>query len=193
MNIKPRMPAHRKNKLLKFIFLALVFCSSSLAHFAQARKVDSYPVPSNKKHLLFFLQRTKDANTVVYELNYKQGKLDEHNPVKAYWIRYAEHSEIKELSSIQKKFAFGVKSKKLNDGSFLLTFAAYDKMPILLKPSPTNDFLAQITIDKQDIILNRIYIHVLPGGSLWSPKIDYIEFKGTCAKSGKSVIKQIKP
>ena len=178
---------------LKIIVLTFLFCSISRTQSAQAHKADNYPIPANKSNMLFYLQRTKDANTVVYELNYDKGKLNEQQPVKVYWIRYAEDAKQQELSTIQKRFAFGINSKKQNDGNFQLTLAGYEKIPIILKRVSTNTFKAHLTIDKQEIVLSRIYIHLSPGGSFWSPKIDYIEFKGICTKSEKSVIKQIKP
>lgn len=193
MNNASQLFSLRLNSKLKIIITSVLFCSFSWTHFAQAYKAVSYPVPSNKSNMLFYLQRSKDANTVVYELNYNKGILNEQQPVKAYWIKYAEDAAQKELSGIQRKFAFGIKSKKQDDGSFQLTLAGYDKIPLLLKRSATNTFRAHITLDRQEIILNRIYIHILAGGSFWSPNVAYIEFKGNCVKTGKSVVKQIKP
>ena len=47
-----------------------------LAVFTQAQDSTIFPEPSGNPNQLFYLQRTPNVNTTVYELNYKM----------AYWI-----------------------------------------------------------------------------------------------------------
>lgn len=60
------------------------------------------PKPPVSPNLLFYLQRSKDSNTVVYEANVAANHtLDADKPVDVYWIRYAEDGQRKKLSALQ--------------------------------------------------------------------------------------------
>ncbi len=97
---------------MRKIFLLLIITIISIAGFTQ----DGFPVPANNPKQLFYLQRTSNTNTIVCEINYKKdGTIDWENPVHVFWIRYGEKGQRAELSGIQKKFAYGVKVKKIND------------------------------------------------------------------------------
>ena len=60
------------------------------------------------------------------------GKLNTDEPVKAYWIRYAEKGQKEDLSYIQRKFAYGLTSKALNNGNYDIRFVSYKKFPLTL-------------------------------------------------------------
>lgn len=184
--------SHR-NRLIQCLMTLLAVLSIASPNLAQGHIADTYPIPQQQKHLLFYLQRSKDANTIVYALNNNNGILDENNPVVAYWIRYTEGGIKKELSSLQKRFAFGIKSKRINDGHYELTLAGYDKIPIILKKSSQNNYNAYVVINGKEMLLKRIYIDVQEGGSFWSPNVQYVEFKGVCPLSGQTITQQIKP
>ena len=48
-----------------------------------------YPVPPTSDKHLFYLQRSTNANTVVYDANFSgSGRLDHFRPVTVYWLRY---------------------------------------------------------------------------------------------------------
>ncbi|MBL0036007.1 MAG: DUF4833 domain-containing protein, partial [Flavobacteriales bacterium] len=51
----------------------------------------TFPAPPASKDLLFYIQRNKNANTIVYEANRDAtGKLVSDDPVKVNWIRHTE-------------------------------------------------------------------------------------------------------
>lgn len=160
---------------------------------AQPRSVDSYPKPPFSKKTQFYLQRTTDANTIVYDLNFENGRLNDKDPIKPYWIRYTENGVKKSLSGIQNKYAFGVKSTKVHAKHYKLEFAGYSKVPLHLKQSSDGNFQTSVTVDGSELVLQRLYIHIEPGGSYWSPNIGYIEFTGKEMVSGRTVQKRIKP
>lgn len=141
---------------------------------------DSFPVPSGNPKQLFYLQRDPNTNTVVYELNYDaNGKLDEDNPVHVFWIRYPEGGVRKDLSYIQRKFAYGVKADLQDDGRYKLTFAAYKKKALyLMYATRDNKYHIYTTLNNKTAILDRVYIKIDPGGTFWSPNVRYIEMKG---------------
>ncbi len=182
-----------KFDFLLFFFLTLAALLLANLSQAQGRAVDRFPVPAFNTQTQFYLQRTTDANTIIYDLNFKNGVLNEKEPIKPYWIRYTEKGVKKNLSSIQNNYAFGVKSTKLKDGQFKLLFAGYGKVPLYLKKLNNGTYQTSVHLDGQEMILQRLYIHIEPGGTFWSPNIGYIEFKGREIASGKFVQKRINP
>lgn len=183
------------------LLCATLFAAPAMAHppriddgratFTEA--VDTFPVPRFNAKTQFYVQRTPNTNTIMYELNMKNGELNEDNPIHVYWIRYTEGGGTKELSYIQRKFAYGVKTVKIADEKFKLLFAAYDKIPFYLMKSTAGIYHTYVELDGKMVVLKRLYIRIDPGGTFWAPNVKYVEFKGTEVASGKEVIKRINP
>ena len=155
--------------------------------------LDSFPVPTGNPNQLFYLQRTPNTNTVVYEINYDaNGKLNEDQPVHVFWIRYPEGGMRKELSYIQRQFAYGVKAELMKDGRYKLNFAAYKKKSLyLMYAQRDNKYHVYTTIANKVAILDRVFIQINPGGSFWSPNVQYIEMTGTELSTGKDLTERI--
>jgi phosphatidylglycerophosphate synthase len=152
-----------------------------------------FPVPANIPHLLFYMQRTPNSNTIIYDLNIqKDGTLDEDDPVSVYWMRYADGGEKKDLNYIQRKFAYGIKVKSLGNDKYSVRSVAYAKKEMFLMKSPTGDYHVYAKINNTMAILNRIYLQI-EGGTFWFPNVVYIELKGIDPASGKEIKEQIKP
>src|ERR1700761_5181233 len=65
----------------------------------------AYPTPPPSDVRLFYIQRTPNTNTIGYDLNLENnGKPTAEEPVKGYWIRYAENGQKEDLNYIQRKF-----------------------------------------------------------------------------------------
>ena len=158
--------------------LALALLASG-AVLAGPQPVTNFPVPTGIAHELFYLQRDPNTNTVVYQLNVDgAGQLDEDEPINIFWLRYAEQGQRKELNFIQRKFAYGISTKRLAPNKYVLKFAAYDKVPLyLLKSSTDNAFHVYATVNSQQIELQRIFLRI-EGGTFWVPNVKYIELKG---------------
>jgi phosphatidylglycerophosphate synthase len=155
--------------------------------------VDTFPVPPHNSNSLFYLQRTPNTNTVICELNEKNGVLDENEPVHVLWIRYGDQKQRQELTFIQRHFAYGLKSRDLGNDVYELHFVSYKKVLFYLKKSPVdNKRHVYATITGKQAILNRVYIKIDPGGTFWSPNVEYLELKGTDTQSGKELIQRIK-
>jgi hypothetical protein len=179
------------------IISALLILFSAAASVAQSgRDKLVFPVPRHNPDMLFYLQRSLDINTVIYEAKYNApvnfGDLDPNEPVNIYWIRYTDGGSVAPLSSVQ-KLGYGIKSEKLDDQVVKITLVAYRKMSILLKPAPKiNRYRAHITIKGKEIILSRVYIHIA-GGTKLKPKVTYIEVTGTHADSDEKVVERLYP
>lgn len=155
---------------------------------------DTFPVPRGNSKQLFYLQRTANTNTIICELNYKKnGELDESDPVHVFWIRYPEGGVKKELSYIQRVFAYGIKSQMLAKDSYKLHFVSYKKRPLyLMRSAKDNQYKVYATINNQQAVLSRIFIKV-DGGTFWSPNVVYMEMKGVDEQTGKETMQRFKP
>lgn len=156
---------------------------------------DTFPVPAGNANQLFYLQRTSNTNTIVCELNLNsKGELNEDNPVHVFWIRYPEGGMRKELSYIQRVFAYGIKAKMESAGKYKLHFVSYKKQTLYLMRSPhDNKYRVYATINQRQVVLSRIFIRIDPGGSFWSPNVIYMELKGKDEATGKEMMERFKP
>lgn len=180
-------PESKLNWTLKVTVLALFLLVIGQLLSAQPH------LPEPKiKNLLFFLQRTPDANTVVYQLNLNEnGDVDERNPVKVSWIRYEENGVVKELSAIEKKFAYGVKCKAIGNHVYEVRLAAYKKLPMYLQKTTTDQqYRLYIKDEGKDLLLKRVFVKV-DGGSFWFPKVHYIDLFTTDSDNGAQILKRI--
>ncbi|MBS1586904.1 MAG: DUF4833 domain-containing protein [Bacteroidetes bacterium] len=160
---------------------------------AVVNEVDTFPVPRATKDMMFYVQRTPNTNTIVYDLNYaNSGTLDNDNPIHVYWIRYQEGGVKKELNYIQRKFAYGLHVKKVNDIDYELRFVSYSKHPMYLRKATDGKYYVFTDILKKQAVLKRIYLKI-DGGTFWSPNVLYIELKGYEASTGKEIVERIKP
>lgn len=162
-----------------------------LTHTTKGQHATSLPIPL-RKNLLFFLQRTPDANTVIYEINFKKdGTIDPQKPVVGSWIRYEQEQKYKPLTSIEQQFAYGVKCKPLGKDEFEIRLVAYKKMPMyLLKSTVDNSYKMYIKNGNDNLLLKRVFVKV-DGGSFWFPKVQYIDLITANSETGKEIIKRI--
>jgi phosphatidylglycerophosphate synthase len=154
---------------------------------------DTFPIPPHSRDLLFYLQRTPNTNTVLYELNLsKDGLPDKDDPIHPLWIRYTERRQRQELSFIQRVFAYGVKSKSIGTDKYELRFVAYKRHAFyLMRNNRDQRFYVFTSISNRNAILNRIFIRI-NGGTMWSPNVEYIELKGIDPDNGKEIMERIK-
>jgi hypothetical protein len=154
--------------------------------------MDSFPVPAGIPNQLFYLQRTPNTNTIVYELNLVNGKINPEEPIHVFWIRYPEGGIYKELNYIQKHFAYGVDADLMNDGRYKLTFAAYKKRNFYLAYAPRDSkYHVYGLVGNKMSMLIRVFIQINPGGTFWAPNVQYIDIKGREIGTGKEVTERI--
>ena len=169
--------------------LLLILLYSLFATYTKAQ--EGFPVPGPNANRLFYLQRTSNTNTIVYELNVKDGKLNASNPVHVYWIRYAEQGQTAELSWIQRAFAYGVKVKKLSDSSYRVRLVSYAGYSMYLIKAADGKYKLFASINGKMMILNHIFVKII-GGSTFSPDIEYFEVSGFDPATGKAVAERKK-
>lgn len=177
-------------------FLSLPTEHTAIQDKEGVNPLDTFPVPPNKKNRIFYIQRTLNTNTVVYDLNYnKDSTLNTAEPVHAYWIRYADDGEARELSYIQKKYAYGVELMRMDSAQsiFKLNFVSYKKRDIFLTKSKSGHvYKACILINKKPAYLHRIFFR-LDGGTFWVPHITYVQIIGSDIATGELISEKIIP
>lgn len=149
-----------------------------------------FPVPPHTNKSLFFIQRNKNKNTIVYDAKLVNGKLNDSNPIDAYWLRYGSTGERKELTWAQSTFAYGYSFKK--DGTskgFYITLTAYDKRKIHLHTDANGQPIATMTINGKQCRLNYIWVYA-DDQSSW-PTVYHVDLNGTELATGKTQTERI--
>jgi len=174
----------------QLFFISLLVMSTIVFNFALAQST-AFPVPEGGAKQLFFLQRTPNTNTIICELNYKDGVVDKEDPIHVFWIRYQEDGQKEDLNYIQRKFAYGVKSKEIGNNKYELNFVSYKKYKMYLMQAADKQFHVYTTINNKQAILTRIYIEI-KGGSFWLPNVEYVEITGVDPATRSQVKERIK-
>ena len=159
--------------------------------FCKAQQPLNFPIPTGIPNLLFYLQRSQNINTVIYELNLKNGLIDSLEPIHVFWISYAEKSQREELTEIQRKFAYGLDIRQLGSEHYALRFLARKKYLFELKKGEDNQYHVYGTINNKPAVLRKIYLQI-NGGSPFSPNIEYVILEGTDVETGGPIIEQKK-
>jgi len=159
------------------------------------QSIGDYPTPPKTDKMLFYVQRSHNKNTIVYDLNFKlDKKLNNEEPIHPYWIRYEEGGVKKELSYIQKKYAYGLEFNIQDsyNSKYKVYFVCYSKKYFELMKSPKdNKMRAYITVNNKFLELEKIFIKT-DGGTFWFPTVKYIDITGKDA-TGKTITERMIP
>lgn len=154
-----------------------------------------FPEPAPNKNMLFYLQRSIDRNTVIYEVNFEpSGDLNTKDPVKVYWIDFESGAKKSSLTFVQSKFAYGIETMLLNEakGIYQLALVSYKKIKLYLTPVGKRHYQVHTTIANKQAVLDRVFVNIT-GGTYFKPVISFIELDGKDLKTGALLSEQIKP
>jgi hypothetical protein len=131
---------------------------------------------------LFHIERNKNANIVQYDVQIgADGRLDSKKPVVAYWIRLAEQGQIRKLTWIQRKFAYGF-TVKLDQDENTATLNLVRKIGRTIEVKRVGeDYRAVTQIHGVASYIDRIFIHA--SGKGLSTRVDYIDLHGNAVKN----------
>lgn len=178
---------------VKYWLIHILFFLVPILSLAQVTE-NGKPLPTldHNENSLFYLQRTKNTNTIVYELNRTEdGSLDEDNPVKVYWRHFEVGKEVtNDLSFFEKASVYGVSSQKIAKG-FKIKLKAFKKRSIHLLKNKAGDFVGQMRINGKMAQLNRICVESREGIIL--PTVLHVDLFGTDLTTGESVIERVLP
>jgi hypothetical protein len=175
----------------RFIKLFLTFVA---ALFIQASPAERFPVPPDSPNRLFYIQRSSNANTVVYDANLLSNKtLHPKDPVHTYWIRYGERGQREELTTIQRTLAYGLYTDRIKTESnaFEGYFLAYRKRKFIVRMDGRGNPIALFPINGKLQVLKRVYVSVDESNMM--PSVNYIELFGKDQATGKDVYEKFRP
>jgi hypothetical protein len=141
---------------------------------------------------LFKIERSKNSNIVQYDAQIESnGKLDAKKPVIVYWFRPGKEDPIRQLSWVQKRFAYGFKADldKASD-TVTLDMVADIGRPIVIFLE-NDSYRATILIDGADAYIKKFYIHST--GSGMATKVEYIDLFGLDVESSEERYERIVP
>lgn len=153
-----------------------------------------YPAPQEPRQL-FYLQRTGNANTVVYAA--KQGedrKIDRREPVEVFWRRLAERGEKAELGFMERLLAFGVEHQPDggNPPRYLANLVSYPHRKALVEQTSDGRPRALMRISGEDAQLVCIYVE-WRGVVGIIPKVLYVDIVGQSLDGRRTVRERVLP
>ena len=178
------------------LFTALLIITGISAGICQDTSNPSplkFPTPKGISNQIFYLQRDPNTNTIIYALNTdRNGVVNKDEPVLIYWLRYDEGGDKKDLSYIQRKFAYGLETKSLGNDQYELRFVSHKKIPFyLVKSAEDKKYHAYVTVNNKKIQIERIFLRI-EGGSFWLPNVKYVEIKGINTATDSAITERIK-
>jgi len=151
-----------------------------------------YPVPPKSDTLLFYLQRSNNSNTVVYEANVKRnGQLDQDEPVNVYWLRFNTNGERRALKTTERLFAYGVESERLRKNEFHVNLVSYEDRKARVFIGRDGKPRAAMDVDGRPAILRWAYVTVDTDGV--TPKVLKVDLFGEDMVTGKMLHERITP
>lgn len=171
-------------------FIALFCLAAAFGFSIPAVGPTEFPVPPYTKKSLFYIHRSPNPNTVVYEVNLTDKNIiDPDNPVKVYWIRVNEKERIKDLNYVERTFAYGVKLDTKEQGSYKMQFVAKKEKWFVASLDEKGQAVATMKINGRQAKLTKIFVQVAEEG--WWPKVAYVEFFGLDSETGRAAYEKM--
>ena len=153
---------------------------------------EEFPRPTEENQV-FFVQRSINSNTIVYTARLREdGTLDPKRPVDVFWRRFNDEGEKKDLSSLERSMAFGVKSDPVpgQPGSFMIRVVSYPKRAALLRIVDGKPQL-EMKVAGVPARLDHAYLDVDDSGSV--PSVNRVDLFGFALADGKPLKESFKP
>ncbi len=151
-----------------------------------------FPVPPPSKDLLFYIQRNKNANTIVYEAQRDaSGQLDAREPVRVHWIRHTDGGRQEPLNLMERTIAYGVNHRHTRDGMATMKFVASDKYPFMVQVRPGGQAEAWLVLKGRMARLHCVLVQA--DENAWRPKVAWVDLYGTDVVTGAPIIERYIP
>ncbi len=153
------------------------------------------PTPPSSAGRLFYVQRSSNTNTIIYDANLLTNKtIDAKNPVNVYWIRYGERGQRESLNYLQRTLAYGIDCQPIvnEPGNYDMKLVSYKKRHLKVTTNASGAPVALISINGKMHQLLKVYALIEETGQL-IPKVKYIELFGRDLKTGLEVYERFKP
>jgi hypothetical protein len=147
--------------------------------------------PDLPPNTLFALERSLNANIVVYEANLNgDGSFASKSPVQVYWIRLADDGRREELNFIEKSKAYGVDvTPEKETGALTMSIRSLPKRPMRIIREE-GKAVAVLPVCGQEAILKKVFVKSKKGGLM--PGVEYVDLFGV-TREGAEVTERIVP
>lgn len=175
--------------------LALALCGGAQARdftstVSESERLDrlrpEFKMPDEPGQL-FFVQRSPNANTVVYAARLDgRGNVDWSDPVEAFWRKFNIDGAKVGLNFMERMLAYGVHVEHVTPGkSAIFTIAALPERKLTLALDAQNKPQALIRMGTHTAKLAYVYLHVVEGGLM--PKVPELDILGTDIATGRAL------
>ena len=173
------------------LFTLLPLVLLSVLDSQKSAVIHEFPIPPLTHKTLFYIHRSVNSNTVLYEVNLLNNKtIDPKNPVSVYWLRYAEKGQKRDLNMMERNFAYGVKCTASGTDQYMMQFVASKTRHVEIHMDQKGQANAIMDISGKPSRLMKIFVHVAEDG--WWPKVDYVEFFGVDRSSNEPTYEKLK-
>ena len=151
-----------------------------------------YPAPKKTKRLLFYVQRSLNANTVVYEANLKpNGDYDRDKPLLIRWRSFATSGNLNELSWLE-KWVYGVTVKRgdRSTNHMRIHMTTYPERTATIGIDKSGAPIATLRVGKYTV--KMIYIFVQLKNKRFIPSIEYVDIVGQDLASGAYIRERVR-
>ena len=144
---------------------------------------------------LFYIQRTGNSDTIVYDANTaNNGQFQKNNPVIIYWKRSDKNGQKEGLNYLQRTRAYGIKHHPSGHANeYLFHLIAYPQRNFLLKNDDCGHPAVLLTLAGKEAYVKRIFIALEPTRFGLIPTIYYIEIFGVDVQTGEAAYEKLKP
>lgn len=174
------------------LVLTLAVALSLPAAAASVSPRPDYPVPPDDAKRLFYLQRSSNSNTVVYDARLTpDGRLDPERPVEVYWLRYNTNGKRRGLNFIERHLAYGVEARPADDDAFLVRLVAFSKRELKVFVDEVGKVQATTTIAGRPARLRFLFVEHEEDGLI--PTIVHVDVFGEDLKTGAALRERVVP
>jgi hypothetical protein len=171
--------------------VVLLAMGATLVFLKRSADTSTFPVPPLSHKSLFYIHRSTNPNTVVYEVNVKEGgTIDPKDPVSVFWIRYGERGQQKSLNYLERTFAYGIKATPIDAYRYQVEFVASKAKKLEVFLDKDGQAIATMNVGGVPSRLIKIFVQVAEDG--WWPRVAYVEFFGKELTTDKNTYEKMK-
>ncbi len=144
--------------------------------------------------MLFYLQRSKNTNTVIYAARMTvAGALDSKTPVDVFWRRFKTTGKKRDLKKVERKLAYGIITEPYSKsaGAFLTHIVSYPKRKAIVKVDTAGRPIATMKLGDRTVRLSHAFADVDTSG--FFPDVKSVDIYGFDVDTGKVVWEHIEP
>ena len=137
---------------------------------------------------VFVFERNTNTNYVCYDINLKNGVLQQKEPLNAYWV-LGKETRIESLTFLDKKMAFGVKVVSSTQEEAIVHLSAYKDLKIRICKHK-GKWVGIVKLNGKEIIVQKMFAQMKQPIGV---KCEYVDILGTDLKTGEKRNERIKP